>query len=159
VSEGDEADELYRHAIHHLGRTRLRVDLGRSHLLYGEWLRRERRRVDAREHLRTAHRMFTEMGIAGFTERARRELLATGASVRRSRPETRDDLTSQERQIAWLARDGLTNSEIAARLFLSPRTVEWHLRHVFAKLEIQSRRQLVRALPASDTELVSAGDQ
>ena len=156
VSEGDQAEDLYRQAIDHLVRTRLRVDLGRSHLLYGEWLRRERRRVDAREQLRTAHRMFTEMGIEGFAERARRELLATGASVRRSRPETRDDLTPQERQIAWLARDGLSNSEIAARLFLSPRTVEWHLRHVFVKLGIHSRRQLVRTLSASDTEAVTA---
>jgi DNA-binding CsgD family transcriptional regulator len=94
--------------------------------------------------------MFTEMGIEGFAERARRELVATGAKVRRSRPETRDSLTSQERQIAWLAREGLTNSEIAARLFLSPRTVEWHLGHVFAKLEIHSRGQLMRALSASN---------
>jgi DNA-binding CsgD family transcriptional regulator len=156
VSEGDHAEDLYRQAIDHLSRTGLRVDLGRSHLLYGEWLRREGRRVDAREQLRMAHRMFTEMGIEGFAERTRRELLATGASVRRSRPETRDDLTPQERQIAWLARDGLSNSEIAARLFLSRRTVEWHLRHVFAKLGIHSRRQLVRVLSASDTEPVSA---
>jgi len=156
VSEGDQAEGLYRQAIDHLSRTRLRVDLGRSHLLYGEWLRREGRRVDAREQLRMAHRMLTEMGIEGFAERTRRELLATGASVRRSRPETRDDLTPQERQIAWLARDGLSNSEIAARLFLSRRTVEWHLRHVFAKLGIRSRSQLVRALTASDTEPVSA---
>ena len=151
VSEGDKAEELYRQAIHHLGCTRMRVDLGRSHLLYGEWLRREGRRVDAREQLRTAHRMFTEMGIEGFAERAGHELLATGARVRPRRPETRDDLTSQERQIARLARDGLSNPEIAARLFLSPRTVEWHLGHVFAKLEIRSRGQLMRALSASDT--------
>jgi DNA-binding CsgD family transcriptional regulator len=156
VSEGEEAEELYRQAIHRLGRTRLRVDLGRSHLLYGEWLRREGRRRDAREQLRTAHRMFTEMGIEGFAERARRELLSTGASVRRSRPETRDDLTPQERQIAWLARDGFSNSEIAARLFLSPRTIEWHLRHVFAKLGIHSRRQLAHALPAAGTGAISA---
>jgi DNA-binding CsgD family transcriptional regulator len=155
VSEGKEAEELYREAIDRLGRTRMRVDLGRSHLLYGEWLRRQGRRVDAREQLRTAHQMFTEMGIEGFAERARRELLATGARVRRRRPETRDDLTSQERQIAWLARDGLSNPEIGARLFLSPRTVEWHLGHVFAKLGIQSRGQLALALPASETEGVS----
>ena len=156
VSEGEEAEELYREAIHRLGRTQMRVDLGRAHLLYGEWLRREGRRRDAREQLRTAHRMFTEMGTEGFAERARRELLATGASVPRSRPETRDDLTSQERQIAVLARDGLSNVEIAVRLFLSPRTVEWHLRNVFAKLGIHSRRQLARALPASGTGPVSA---
>jgi DNA-binding NarL/FixJ family response regulator len=99
--------------------------------------------------------MLTEMGIAGFADRARRELRATGATVRRGRPETRDDLTAQERQIASLARDGLSNPEIGARLFLSPRTVEWHLRHVFTKLGVRSRWQLADALPVSDTETVS----
>jgi DNA-binding NarL/FixJ family response regulator len=133
----------------------MRADLGRSHLLYGEWLRRQGRRVDAREQLGTAHQMLTEMGIAGFADRARRELRATGATVRRGRPETRDDLTAQERQIASLARDGLSNPEIGARLFLSPRTVEWHLRHVFTKLGVRSRWQLADALPVSDTETVS----
>jgi DNA-binding CsgD family transcriptional regulator len=151
VSEDEETEELYRQAIDHLGRTLLRADLARAHLLYGEWLRRQARRRDAREQLRTAHRMFIEMGIEGFGERARRELLATGATVRRSRAETRDDLTSHERQIARLARDGLSNPEIGARLFLSPRTVEWHLRHVFTKLGINSRRQLAHALPATET--------
>jgi ATP/maltotriose-dependent transcriptional regulator MalT len=155
VSEGAVAEDLYRQAIDRLSRTRLRADLARSHLLYGEWLRRQGRRVDAREQLRTAHRMFSDMGIEGFADRARRELRATGASVRRGRPETRDDLTAQERQIASLARDGLSNPEIGARLFLSPRTVEWHLRHVFTKLGVRSRWQLAHALPAADTETVS----
>jgi len=155
VSEGAVAEDLYRQAIDRLTRTRMRADLGRSHLLYGEWLRRQGRRVDAREQLGTAHQMLTEMGIAGFADRARRELRATGATVRRGRPETRDDLTAQERQIASLARDGLSNPEIGARLFLSPRTVEWHLRHVFTKLGVRSRWQLADALPASDTETVS----
>jgi DNA-binding CsgD family transcriptional regulator len=156
VSEGEVAEELYRQAIDHLSRTRMRVDLGRSHLLYGEWLRREHRRKDAREQLRTAHRMFTDMGIDGFAERARRELLATGATVPRRRTETRDDLTMQERQVARLAREGLSNSEIGARLFLSPRTVEWHLHHVFTKLGIRSRQQLARAFSVSGTDTVPA---
>jgi len=156
VSEGEVAEELYRQAIDQLSRTRMRVDLGRSHLLYGEWLRREGRRKDAREQLRTAHRMFTDMGIEGFAERARRELLATGATVPRRRTETRDDLTMKERLIARLAREGLSNSEIGARLFLSPRTVEWHLHHVFTKLGIRSRQQLARAFSDSDTDTVPA---
>jgi DNA-binding CsgD family transcriptional regulator len=156
VSEGEVAEELYRQAIDHLSRTRMRVDLGRSHLLYGEWLRRESRRKDAREQLRTAYRMFTDMGIEGFAERARRELLATGATVPRRRTETRDDLTMKERLIARLAREGLSNSEIGARLFLSPRTVEWHLHHVFTKLGIRSRQQLARAFSDSDTDTVPA---
>ena len=110
------------------GATRLRPELARAHLLYGEWLRREGRRVDAREQLRTAHEMFVALGMEAFAERARRELLATGEKVRKRSVETRDELTPQEEQIARLARDGLTNPEIGARLFLSPRTVEWHLR-------------------------------
>ncbi|HET7296780.1 MAG TPA: LuxR C-terminal-related transcriptional regulator, partial [Gemmatimonadales bacterium] len=152
VSEGEVAEELYRQAIDYLSRTRMRVDLGRSHLLYGEWLRRESRRRDAREQLRMAHRMFTDMGIEGFAGRARRELLATGATVPKRRTETRDDLTMQERQVARLAREGLSNSEIGARLFLSPRTVEWHLHHVFTKLGIRSRQQLARTFSDSDTD-------
>ncbi|MEA2405728.1 MAG: hypothetical protein QOE08_2375, partial [Thermoleophilaceae bacterium] len=156
VSEPGEAEDLYREAIELLGRTHVRGEHARAHLLYGEWLRREGRRKDARAQLRTAHRMFTDMGMEAFSERAARELQATGETVRKRRAETRDDLTAQERQIAQLARDGLSNPEIGARLFLSPRTVEWHLRKVFAKLGISSRRQLTDALPVSDSEFVPA---
>jgi DNA-binding CsgD family transcriptional regulator len=156
LSEGDLAEHLYREAIERLGRTRVRGEHARAHLLYGECLRREGRRKDARAQLRTAHRMFTDMGMAAFAERAGRELQATGATVRKRRAETRDDLTAQERQIAQLARDGLSNPEIGARLFLSPRTVEWHLRKVFSKLGIHSRRELANALPSSDSQLVPA---
>ena len=127
----------------------MRAELARTHLLYGEWLRRESRRLDARAELNVAHELFTSMGMEAFAERAGGELLATGEKVRRRIAETRDDLTAQERQIAQLARDGLSNPEIGARLFLSPRTVEWHLRHVFAKLGIRSRRQLGSALQRS----------
>ena len=155
LSEGETAERLYREAIERLGRTRLRPELARAHLLYGEWLRRENRRVDARAQLRAAHDLFTSIGMEAFAERARRELLATGEKVRKRTVETRDELTAQERQIARLARDGLSNPEIGARLFLSPRTVEWHLRKVFAKLGIRSRRELADALPSSDSELVS----
>jgi DNA-binding CsgD family transcriptional regulator len=156
LSEGETADRLYREGIERLGRTRLRPELARAHLLYGEWLRREGRRKDARMQLRTAHRMCTEMGMEAFAERAGRELQATGETVRKRRAETRDDLTAQERQIAELAREGLSNPEIGARLFLSPRTVEWHLRKVFAKLGIHSRRELADALPSSDSRLIPA---
>jgi DNA-binding NarL/FixJ family response regulator len=135
--------------VQRLGRTHVRAELARAHLLYGEWLRRERRRVDAREHLRTAHEMLAAMGIDGFAERARRELLATGQTVRKRTPDTDRNLTAQETQIAARARDGQTNTEIGAELFLSPRTVEWHLRKVFAKLGITSRRQLRHALPGA----------
>ena len=147
LSDGAAADDLYREAIERLGRTRLRPELARAHLLYGEWLRREGRRVDAREQLRTAHDLFDAIGMEAFAERARRELLATGEKVRKRSPETRDELTPQEEQIARLARDGLSNPEIGAQLFVSARTVEWHLRKVFAKLGITSRRQLRTALP------------
>ena len=155
LSDGAAADELYREAIERLGRTRLRPELARAHLLYGEWLRRENRRVDAREQLRTAHEMLVAIGMEAFAERARQELEATGEKVRKRTVETRDDLTAQERQIARLARDGLSNPEIGARLFLSPRTVEWHLRNVFAKLGIRSRRQLADALPSPDSQLAA----
>jgi DNA-binding CsgD family transcriptional regulator len=147
LSEQDVAEPLYREAIERLGRTRVQGDHARAHLLYGEWLRRRGRRIDAREQLRTAHRMFTETGIEAFAERAHHELLATGETVRKRRTEASDELTAQERQIARLARDGLSNPEIGARLFLSPRTVEWHLRKVFAKLGVRSRMGLVDALP------------
>jgi len=154
LSEGEAAERSYRGAIERLDRTRLRPELARAHLLYGEWLRRENRRVDAREQLRIAHDMLFGIGMEAFAERARIELVATGGKVRKRTVETRDDLTDQERQIARLARDGLSNPEIGARLFLSPRTVEWHLHKVFGKLEIRSRRELANALPVSDSELV-----
>ncbi|MDX6401562.1 MAG: hypothetical protein QOF27_2168, partial [Gaiellaceae bacterium] len=142
LSGGDDAESLYREAIDRLGRTRLRLELARTHLLYGEWLRRENRRVDARAQLRTAHEMFASMGAEGFTDRASRELLATGETVRKRTVETDGELTAQEGQIARLARDGLSNPEIATRLFISPRTVQYHLRKVFTKLSISSRNQL-----------------
>jgi DNA-binding CsgD family transcriptional regulator len=142
LSDCENADRLYREAIQRFGRTRLRPELARAHLLYGEWLRREGRRRDAREQLRTAHQMFAAMGMEAFAERTRRELVATGETARKRSPETRDELTAQEEQIARLVRDGLSNPEIAAQLFLSSRTVEWHLRKVYSKLGISSRREL-----------------
>jgi DNA-binding CsgD family transcriptional regulator len=148
LSDGAAADELYREAIERLRRTRLRPEVARAHLLYGEWLRRENRRVDAREQLRRAHEMLVAIGMDAFAERARQELQATGEKVRKRTVETREDLTAQERQIARLAGDGLSNPEIAARLFLSSRTVEWHLRNVFTKLGIRSRRELANAVAA-----------
>jgi ATP/maltotriose-dependent transcriptional regulator MalT len=156
VSDGEAAESSYREAIERLGRTRLRPELARAHLLYGEWLRRENRRVDARAQLRKTHDLLTTIGMEAFAEHARGELLATGEKVRKRTAETRDDLTAQERQIAGLARDGLSNPEIGARLFLSPRTVEWHLHKVFTKLGIRSRRELANALPSSESELAPA---
>jgi DNA-binding NarL/FixJ family response regulator len=138
-----------------LGRTRLRTELARAHLLYGEWLRRENRRVDARARLHTAHEMLVAIGMEAFAERARRELVATGQRVRQNSAETRDELTPQEEQIARLARDGLSNPKIGAMLFLSPRTVEWHLRKVFAKLGINSRNRLHTALPRREREALA----
>lgn len=146
VSDGEEAERLYLDAIDHLGRTRIRADLGRARLLYGEWLRRHGQRVDAREQLRDAHDLFVGLGADGFAERARRELVATGGSPRRRTNTTLSALTAQETQIARMARDGHSNSEIGIQLFLSHRTVEWHLRKVFMKLGITSRRQLESAL-------------
>jgi DNA-binding CsgD family transcriptional regulator len=150
LSEGETAERLFLEAIERLARTRIRVELPRARLHYGEWLRRERRRVDAREQLHLAYDAFASMGAKAFAERARRELMATGEKLRTSRRESRDKLTPQEEQIARLARDGLTNAEIAAQLFLSPRTVEWHLRKVFAKLDISSRVRLHDALPEAE---------
>jgi DNA-binding NarL/FixJ family response regulator len=150
VTVGEAADELYREAIERLARTRVRGELARAHLLYGEWLRRVRRRVDARKQLHTAHDMLATMGIDAFASRAARELLATGETARKRTVETSDQLTAQEAQIARLAGDGLSNTEIAARLFLSPRTVEYHLTKIFAKLDISSRHQL---------DLVLVGDR
>ncbi|HTX10805.1 MAG TPA: AAA family ATPase [Solirubrobacteraceae bacterium] len=156
LSEGETAERLYREAIERLSRTRLRPDLARAHLLYGEWLRRENRRIDARNQLRSAHNQCTAIGMDGFGERARSELLATGEKVRRRTVDTRDDLTAQERQIAQLARDGLSNPEIGGRLFLSPRTVEWHLRKVFTKLGVSSRKELHGALAEPESQLLPA---
>ena len=147
LASGPAAEELHREAIERLGRTRLRTELARAHLLYGEWLRRENRRVDARRHLHAAHDLFVAMGADGFAERARRELLATGEKVRKRRDDSRDELTAQEEHIARLARDGRTNPEIGAELFISARTVEWHLRKVFTKLGI-SLAQGPRGRPA-----------
>jgi DNA-binding CsgD family transcriptional regulator len=146
LSDDAGAADLYSEAVERLSRTRLRPELARAHLLYGEWLRRQGRRLDAREQLRVAHELFAAIGMEAFARRARNELLATGEKVRRRSDEARDQLTPQEEQIARLARDGLSNPEIAARLFLSARTVEWHLRKVFAKLGISSRGQLRETL-------------
>jgi DNA-binding CsgD family transcriptional regulator len=155
LNDGAAAENLYCDAIDLLSRTPLRPELARAHLLYGEWLRREGRRLDARSQLRAAHEMFVAIGMDAFAERARRELSATGEKVRKRSVETRDELTPQEEQIARLARDGLSNPEIGAMLFLSPRTVEWHLRKVFFKLEIGSRRELPTALPEAEVTVTS----
>jgi DNA-binding CsgD family transcriptional regulator len=156
VTEGAAAEQAYRDAIDLLGRTRMRLSLARAHLLFGEWLRRENRRLDSREELRAAYAMFTDFGTDAFAERSRRELLATGEKVRKRRDETRHQLTSQEEQIARLARDGLSNPDIGAQLFISARTVEWHLRKVFTKLGINSRKGLRTALPRADRESTPA---
>jgi DNA-binding CsgD family transcriptional regulator len=153
VSAGETAERLYQEAIDRLGRTRLRPELARAHLLYGEWLRRENRRADAREQLRTAHGMLAAIGMEAFAERAGHELLAAGGIVRQPTAEPASGLTAQEAHIARLAADGHTNPEIAAQLFLSTRTVEWHLRKIFTKLSIGSRRELREALPARSGSL------
>jgi DNA-binding CsgD family transcriptional regulator len=155
VSEGAAAEAFHREAIERLGRTRMAAHLARARLTYGEWLRRENRRVDARDELRLAFDAFTSMGTRAFAERARRELLATGEKVRKRTEGTRDDLTHQEGEIAQLAREQRTNSEIGAQLFLSARTVEWHLRKVFTKLGISSRRELDEALKHRETRQVT----
>src|SRR6185437_8979838 len=150
VSDGADAERLYREAIGRLARTKMRPDLARAHLLFGEWLRREHRRGEARQELRTAHGMLEAMGMDGFAERARRELQATGEiTVSRAGAVSDRQLTAQEAQIARLARDGLSNPEIGARLFLSARTVQYHLSKVFAKVDISSRGELHR-IPEGD---------
>ena len=151
---GDES--LYQESVERLARSRAVVELARSRLLYGEWLRRENRRMDAREQLRAAHEMFSRMGAAAFAERTRRELSATGETVRKRTVETLGELTTQEAQVARLAAQGRTNPEIAAELFISPRTVEYHLHKVFPKLGITSRRELRRALPGVEHTAVPA---
>jgi DNA-binding CsgD family transcriptional regulator len=142
LSDGPEAEALYQEAIDRLGRSRVAVHLARAHLVYGEWLRRQQRRVDARHHLRTAHDMLTRFGAQAFAERAHRELQATGETVRKRSMETRNVLTAQETQVARLAATGHTNPEIGSQLFISPRTAEYHLHKVYSKLGISSRRQL-----------------
>ena len=149
LSDGQDAEGFYREAVGRLSRVGFRPELARAHLLYGEWLRRERRRADARAQLRTAYEMFAKIGMQAFAERARRELLATGETVRKRTATTHDELTPQEAQIARLARAALSNREIGAQLFLSARTIEWHLRNIFTKLGITSRRQLPQALPGN----------
>ena len=148
VSDGEAAESLYREAIDRLGRTRLRVELGRAHLVYGEWLRRQRRIRDARDHLASAYEIFDTAGAAAFAERARTELRATGGHARERAVEMRDPLTAQEALIARLAGEGASNPEIAAQLFISRATVAYHLRKVFTKLDVSSRSQLAPALPA-----------
>ena len=145
----NDREDLYQAAIEYLGRSHAHIDLARAHLLYGEWLRHKNRRMDARAHLHLAHETPGAAGAEGFAERARRELHATGETVRSRTVGPDGDLTPQEVEIAARARDGKTNSEIGAELFLSPRTVEWHLRKVFPKLGITSRRELPHALPGA----------
>ena len=162
LSEPDTAERGFREAVGHLSQARVRAELARAHLLYGEWLRQANRRADARSELTLAYEMFTTMGMEGFAERTRRELLATGATVRQRAVDAADQLTDQEALIARLARDGLSNPEIGAQLFISARTVEWHLRKIFTKLGIGSRRQLRLALadsgrPVPITKATSAG--
>jgi DNA-binding CsgD family transcriptional regulator len=152
LSDGPDAEELYAEAITRLERSRIRVQLARAHLVYGEWLRRERRRGDARAQLRIAHELFREFGVAAFAERARVELEATGEHPRKRTVDTRDELTPQELQIARLVAEGHSNREVAARMFISPSTVEYHLRKVFRKLGVRSRTQLAHRI---ETRLVS----
>ena len=156
LSDASSAEALHRESVQRLARTRGAVHLARAQLRYGEWLRRENRRVDAREQLRAAHDTFSRIGAVGFAERTRVELLATGETVRKRATDTLDELTAQERQIARLARDGHTNPEIGSQLFISPRTVEWHLRNTFGKLGIRSRKELREALPDAGQTALTA---
>jgi DNA-binding CsgD family transcriptional regulator len=160
LSDGEAAETLYRQAIKRLTRTRARTELARTHLLYGEWLRRERRRLDAREQLHHADKLFAELGMEAFGERTRTELEATGEQARKRTVETRDDLTSQEANISRLAADGATNKQIAARLFISSSTVDYHLRKAFRKLGVKSRHQLKQQLfqPGAHAETAARSD-
>ncbi len=142
--DGEAAQAAFREAIERLGRTRMRGELARAHLLYGEWLRRQNRRVEGRRQLRTAHEMFSDMGAQAFAQRAARELAVSGETARKRNVDATDELTAQEAQIVGLVREGLSNPEIGARLFISRRTVEWHLRNIFNKLNVTSRQQLRR---------------
>ena len=156
LADGDAAESLYRESLEHLGRTQVGLERARGHLIYGEWLRRQNRRIDARAELRTAEEMFSAMGADAFADRAHRELLATSESVRKRSATTGVigvDLTPQELQVARLAQEGLSNNEIGGQLFISPRTVQYHLRKVFAKLGIRSRSELAHVLPASAPRL------
>jgi ATP/maltotriose-dependent transcriptional regulator MalT len=147
LADGDDVETSYREAIKHLDRAGVRIELARAHLLFGEWLRREGRQGEARERLRAAEEMLAEIGMEGFADRARGELIAAGIKLRKRPVAPHEDLTAQEEQIARLARDGLTNAQIGAQLFLSSRTVEWHLHKVFGKLGIDSRSGLPAVLP------------
>jgi DNA-binding CsgD family transcriptional regulator len=153
LSDRRDAEPLYREAVERLERSRGMIHVTRARLLYGEWLRRENRRTDAREQLRVAYEHFSRIGADAFAERARGELLATGETVRKRRDDAREALTPQEEKIAGLARDGLSNPDIGARLFLSPRTVEFHLHKVYTKLNIRSRHELSSVLPSTESEV------
>lgn len=149
LATGDDAENLYQDAIRLLSQSRAEMHVSRAHLVYGEWLRRQKRRDDARAHLRVAYKRFVEQGVGAFAERARIELGATGERARRRTVDTANDLTPQETEIARLASSGLTNAEIGTKLYLSAHTVDYHLRKVFQKVNISSRRHLARALPDS----------
>jgi RNA polymerase sigma factor (sigma-70 family) len=146
LDRGEAAETLYREAIDRLQPTRLLLDLARAHLLYGEWLRRQRRRLDARKQLRVAHELFSDVGMEAFAERARVELQATGEHARKRTLDTLDQLTPQETQIARLVAQGHTNRDIASQLFISPSTVEYHLRKAFRKLNVKTRTQLAHRM-------------
>jgi DNA-binding CsgD family transcriptional regulator len=159
LAPDERAETLYRESLDHLGHSGLAIELARTHLVYGEWLRRLRRRRDARVHLRPAHQMFQAIGATAFADRARAELLATGEHARVRAPETRDQLTPQERQISALAAEGESNAQIAAQLFISPHTVAYHLHKVFGKLNVTSRNQLSRALGDQLTPTPPGGEE
>ena len=157
LAEGQAADDLYREAIERLSNCGLRLELARARLLYGEWLRRERRRLDARAQLRSALDLFTEIGARCFGQRTSRELLATGERVRRRTVDMNDSLTAQEQQVADLAGDGRSNQETGSQLFISPKTVEYHLHKAFTKLGIRSRHQLCACSPGLSASIVTPG--